>query len=166
MLNIGRVLVDGAILSLLASLMIVAAMAISPRLYLQDYPQDIQDRVPPKTKREKQLSLVAGLPFLLLLVAGPFWSTWRLQAATPATISFLGLWLHAFAVLLIFNLVDLLLLDWLLFCTITPGWMVIPGTAGMAGYKDYGMHFRGFLIGTTLCTVAGALIAAGVWFLG
>ena len=166
MLNIGRILVDGAILSLLASLLIAGGMGISPRLWLQDYPQDIQDSVPPKTKREKQLSLIVGLPFLLLLVAGPFWSTWRLQATTPATISFLGLWLHAFSVVFIFNLVDLLLLDWLLFCTITPGWMVIPGTAGMAGYKDYGMHFRGFLIGTVLCSVAGALIAAIVWFLG
>ena len=170
MLNFGRMLVDGAILSLLASLIIAISMGISvgsgPRLWLQDYPQDIQDSVPPKTKQEKRVSLIVGLPFLLLLAAGPFWSTWRLQSAAPAGLSFLGLWLHATGVLFVFNLVDWLVLDWLLFCTITPRWMVVPGTAGMAGYKDYLFHFRGFVIGTILGAVAGALVAAIVSFLG
>jgi hypothetical protein len=29
----------------------------------------------------------------------------------------------------------------------------------MAGYKEYGYHFRGFLKGTVLSAVAGAIIA-------
>jgi hypothetical protein len=34
----------------------------------------------------------------------------------------------------------------------------------MAGYKNYAMHFRGFLIGTVLSATVGALIAVMVTF--
>ena len=51
--------------------------------------------------------------------------------------------LSAFVVLVVFNLVDRLILDWLVFCPLTPRFVVLPGTEGMAGYKDYRMHFRG-----------------------
>jgi len=60
---------------------------------------------------------------------------------------FVGAFVNAFVVMLAFNHFDWLVLDWLVFCTLTPGFVVLPGTEGMAGYKDYAMHFRGFLIG-------------------
>jgi len=157
MVQLQKIITDGALLSILASLMIVVSMRVNPRIWLQDYPQEIQAKVPPKTVREKQLSLIFGIPFLLLLVAVPFWSTYTLrqQFTTP----FLGLLLNAFGVAFIFNLVDWLILDWLMFCTLTPAFIVIPGTQGMAAYKDYGYHFRGFLIGTVFSAVAGLVIA-------
>ncbi len=74
-------------------------------------------------------------------------------------ISFFPLFINAFGVAFFFNLVDLLVLDWLLFCFITPGFLVVPGTEGMQAYKDYGYHFRAFLIGTVLSIAAGLGIA-------
>ena len=61
----------------------------------------------------------------------------------------------------VFNVVDLLVLDWPL-VAIVPGFMVLPGTEGSAGYKDYWFHFRGFLIGTVLILVASGLMAGVV----
>jgi len=61
----------------------------------------------------------------------------------------------------LFHLVDWLILDWLIVCTITP-FVVIPGTEGMAGYNNYAMHFRGFLIGMVISVVMGVLIATPV----
>jgi tetrahydromethanopterin S-methyltransferase subunit B len=55
---------------------------------------------------------------------------------------------------------DLLILDWLMFCTWTPQFVVLPGTEGMAGYKDYGLHFRGFLIGLLIVAVISAIVTA------
>ncbi len=49
--------------------------------------------------------------------------------------------------------------------TLTPSFVVIPGTEGMASYKDYMHHLRGFLIGTLLSTALGLLMAAVVFFL-
>jgi len=63
---------------------------------------------------------------------------------------------------MVFNVFDLLVLDWLLFCTIQPRFMALPGTEGMAAYGDYGFHAVGFLKGTVFSLVAGSL-TAGLW---
>ena len=59
-----------------------------------------------------------------------------------------------------FFLFDLLVLDILIFCTWTPHFLVIPGTEGMAGYKDWRMHVRAHMTtGLLVLVVAAALLA-------
>jgi len=160
-----RILVDGLIFSLVSSVLLIVSLRVNPRMWLHDYPQEIQDMVPPKSDREKRQSLVWGIPFLILVFLGPFVSTLFLEAQAEEGATFLALFANAFGVGLMFNLVDWLLLDWLMFCAITPRFLVIPGTEGAQGYKNYAYHFRGFLIGTVI-TAVGALIVAGlVWML-
>ena len=165
MLSIRKIMIDGGILSLLASLYIGITMHLNPRVWLGDYPKEIQDKVPPKTQEEKKLSWVLGVPFLVLLIAVPFVSSLALKHESRGSVSLLMLFLNAFGVASVFNLVDWLFLDWVVFCTITPKFLVIPGTEGMAGYKNYLYHFRGFLIGTVTSAVAGLIIAGLVSFL-
>jgi len=159
-----RIIVHGAFLSLLASAFIAITLRINPRIWLQDYPQDIQDRVPPKNAKERKLSLILGIPFLALLLAVPFASTLALKHQHGGNVSFLQFFANGFGVLFIFNLVDWLIIDWLMFCTITPSFVVIPGTEGAEGYNDYAFHFRGFLIGTAFSAVAG-IASAGLTLL-
>lgn len=154
-----RIIVHGAILSLVASAFIVITMWVNPRIWLQDYPQAIQDLVPPKNAEERALSLIFGVPFLILLLAVPFASTLTLKDQGGGSVSFLRLITNGVGVLFIFNLVDWLILDWLVFCTLTPPFVVIPSTEGAAGYKDYAFHVRGFLIGTAFSVVVGAVTA-------
>jgi hypothetical protein len=158
MVNLGKIILDGLLLSVIASFLLILSLYINPRIFLQDYPKDIQAIVPPKTPSEKRLSLFLGIPFLLALILVPFFSTLSLKQQNS---SFMALFINAFGVAFIFNLVDWLVLDWLMFCTITPSFAVIPGTEGMASYKDYGFHFRGFIMGT-LMSVIGALVIAGI----
>jgi hypothetical protein len=158
-MNISRTLFDGGILAIAASLGVMIALRLNPRIWLQDYPEDIQAKAPPKTAREKQLSLLVGIPLFALMIAVPFVSTLWLKQRSGDPVSFLSLLANAFGVVFVFNVVDWLMLDWLIFCTITPKFVVIPGTEGMAGYKDYWFHFRGFLVGTALSAVAGLVIA-------
>ena len=159
MSNLGRILVHGGILSLLSSLFLIAVLYYNPRLFLQDYPDEVQASVPPKTAKERRQSLLTGVPFLLLFVIVPFFSTLALKNQAGGA-TFVELFLNAFGIVFSFNVVDWLLLDWLMFCTLTPGFVVIPGSEGMDSYKDYAFHFRGFLIGTLLSLVAGLVIAA------
>jgi len=49
---------------------------------------------------------------------------------------FAGAFVDAFVVMLASNQFDWLVLDWLVFCTLKPGFVVLPG------YKDYAMHCR------------------------
>jgi hypothetical protein len=67
-------------------------------------------------------------------------------------------------IVFVFNVVDWLILDWFMFCTLTPRLVVIPGSEGLAAYKDYGFHFRGFLHGTVY-SILGGLVIAGIVFI-
>ncbi len=163
MFNLGKTILDGVLLSIIASFILIVSLYINPRTFLQDYPKDIQAKVPPKTLSERRISLLLGIPFLLVLILVPFFSTLTLKHQNGESSPFIALFVNAFGVAFIFNLVDWLLLDWLMFCTITPKFVIIPGTEGMASYKDYGFHFRGFIIGTLL-SVIGALVIAGIVF--
>ncbi|MBN2502428.1 MAG: hypothetical protein JXB38_16720 [Anaerolineales bacterium] len=165
MIDLTKTLLDGMLLSILASIVLIGSGLYNPRLFLQDYPEEIQAKVPPKTAREKRLSLVIGIPFMILLLIVPFISTLTLKNQQTEYVGLLALFLNAFGVIFIFNLFDLLVLDWLVFCTLTPRFFVIPGTEGMAAYKDYGYHFRASLIGTLLSVIGGLLIAGIVFWL-
>ena len=152
------VLLYGIPASLLLSGIILIMDLINPRLLLQSYPQDVQAAVPPATEREKRQTRWWAVPFWLVLVGFPFAAA---LAAKAAHHGFLPLFLTAFGVLLLSDLVDWLILDWLIFCTITPRFAVLPGTEGMAGYKNYAMHFRGFMIGSVVSVIV-SLIVAGI----
>jgi hypothetical protein len=162
--NIYRIILDGLVLSVIASVFIFLTIRLNPRLWLQDYPPDIQSRVPPKTEKEKRLSLIVGIPFLILVFLIPLFSTFMLKSqhqGEPSFILFAG---HAFGVALFFNIVDWLVLDWMIFCLITPRFVVLPGSEGAEGYQDYCFHFRGFLVGILFSAVLGAIIGAIVFF--
>lgn len=110
-MDIGKILLDGAVLSVLASLLIIGSLRYNPRLFLQDYPENIQRLVPPKTKKEKQQTLIVGIPFLILLGVIPFLSTLSLMRQGSGDTAFLQLFINAFGVVFLFNLVDLVVLD-------------------------------------------------------
>ena len=145
----------------LATIFLLFLVLYNPRLMLQDYPPAIKEIVPPKTEGEKRLSTWLGLPFILVLFAFPIYATFVFNSLTAGDVSFLSLWLYAFGIAFAFNLWDWLLLDWLVFCTITPKRFVIPGSEGHPAYKDYFFHFRGFLIGTVFSAVMG-IVGAGI----
>jgi hypothetical protein len=158
-MNLSKIALDGTILSILASLFLVAVLRFNPRLFLQDYPEAIQNQVSPKTALEKRQSLLIGVPFILLLATVPFLSTLALKRSIVDQPAFPQLFLHAFGVIFIFNLVDLVILDWLMFCTITPKFVIISGTEGMRAYKDYFFHFKASLIGAGISILSGLVIA-------
>lgn len=160
-----RILVDGLVLSLIASALILASLRANPRYWLQDFPASIQQAVPRKTPDEQRAARVWGIPFMLTLVLGMIISGVLLKRAQPSA-SFLMVYADTLGVALFFNLWDLLVLDWLIICTITPAFVVIPGTEGMPGYKDYRHHVVAFLTGALSSIVIAAIIAGLVYAFG
>lgn len=154
----------GFLFSLLFSALLLVMARINPEMLLNDYPPDIKARYGPmKAGTRKQArpfvflfllillgTLVAMLAHLALLLGG--------QPSSPAV------FIVVFTAMFTFNLVDLFVLDWLVFNTLRPKFVILPGTEGMAGYKDYLFHFRGFLIGTLVCIVV-ALLTTGLVYL-
>lgn len=160
-----RILVDGLALSLAGSVIILASLAANPRYWLQDYPRSIQDAVPKKTPAEKRAARLWGIPFMLTLMAGMVVSGILLKQGMPDA-RFLTVYADTLGVALFFNTWDLVVLDWLIFCTITPKFLVIPGTEGMPGYKDYKHHIIAFITGAISSVVIAAIVAGLVYAFG
>jgi hypothetical protein len=154
-LDPARILRDGALLSVVASTYLLVLLRLQPRIFLQHFPREVREVVPPKSATERRTSIVFGL-----LLGIPFLSALLWRAATLGSRSFWDLFAYTFGVLFIFNLVDLLILDWLIVCWFEPRWMTLPGTEHIVIPKQYVHHFKGFLLGTAGLMVAGFAVAA------
>ena len=144
----------GAVLSVLMGVIFLGIAYANPEIWLNDYPPDIRERYGPMSERAKRQRRLAGVPVFLLLFGTIAFSAFRLTRIGDDE-PFFAVFFGTFIVLLVFNLVDLLILDWLVFNTLKPGFVVLPGTEGARGYSDYGFHFKAFLKG-----VAGALVVS------
>ena len=160
MLDTTRILQDGAFLSVVASTYLLLLLRFNPRIFLGHYPKEIREIVPPRSKQERRISLLLGL-----LIGAPITSALLWRTATLGSHSFWNLFAYAFGVLFIFNLVDLLILDWLIVCWFEPRWLILPGTEHVVIPKQYLHHFKGFLVGTVGLVIVGLVVAALLHFL-
>lgn len=156
------ILLYGPVLSVALSAVIVGTLYCHPRLLLRSYPPAIKRRAGAQTAAERKKTAIVGLFFLPLLIGVPAVSTRLLERAQGGDIAFSDAFLNVFGIMTFFNAVDLLVIDGLLFCALTPKFLVIEGTEGMAEYKDFCFHFRGFVVGTLL-TAAASLVMAGLF---
>jgi hypothetical protein len=155
LLDTMRIVRDGALLSLVGSTYLLVLLRFNPRMFLRHFPKEIREVVPPKSERERWMSVLFGL-----LIGVPFASALLWRTATLGTHSFWELFAYAFGVLFIFNLVDLLILDWLIVCWFKPRWVILPGTEHIVISNPYLHHFKEFLMGTVGLAIAGLAIAA------
>jgi hypothetical protein len=155
-----RIVRDGALLSFVASTYLLVLIRLNPRIFVAHYPKEIQEVVPPKSGKERRMSILLGL-----LIGVPFTSVLLWRTATLGSHSFWELFAYAFGVLFIFNLVDLLILDWLIVCWLKPRWVILPGTEHIEIPKPYLHHFKGFLTGTVGLVFVGLAVAAFLNFL-
>lgn len=166
-LVVTRILIDGAILTALLSAALVLMLVLNPRLALSDYPEDVQAAVPPRTRRELVLGVALSVPMLIVAVGIPLYSAWLVRAQGGGDLTY-G---TAFAIILgeymLFNVFDLIVLDFGMFYLWTPKFLVLPGTDGMPGYKDWRPHLKAQLTtGSLIVVVVSAVLAlvpAVVW---
>lgn len=161
---LANALLWGLALSLVLFVIMAASMVLAPDMWVGDYPPDIREKYGPMRPRSARLRPFVAVAFFAAVLALPLLALLTLFSAV-GRLSFVTALLSTFVVLLVFNTFDLLVLDWLLFCTLRPRFLVLPGTEGMAGYRDYRFHFVGFLKGLGFCLV-GAVVIAGLWMVG
>jgi hypothetical protein len=155
-----RILRDGALLSAVASTYLLVLLRFNPRIFLRHLPKEIREIVPPRSEEERRMSIVLGVPLGLLFIGSTFASALFWRASAQGSQSFWELFAHVFGLFFLFNLVDLLILDWLIVCRFTPRWLIIPGTEHILMPKEYLYHFKGFLMGTVVSVIGGLAIAA------
>ena len=130
---------------------------------LHDYPDDIKETATlpePTDKQKRQAKLSCGI--ICLVIFGSLLAFGLTRFAAAQT-SFLTVLIYVFIIGMMWNAIDLLVMDWILVCSITPKIVVIEGTEGCKGYKDYMFHFKGFLIGCVYTAIM-AIIFSGITY--
>lgn len=159
MLNLQLLFTDGILLTIIFSVFVVGTLFWKPRMWLHDFPADIQALIPPKTDHEKRLTIYMAIPFFIILFAGLALTAYRYGSAN----GFLAMAVHVYLVWQIVNLIDLLIIDWCGMMLIDPTNPPFPGTEGAKGYRDFRFHFIGFIKGSVMGIVL-ALMITGVVF--
>lgn len=156
---ITRALWEGIIWSILWILYVYMLLKFFPWEMVHEYPDDIKKActmATPTSKQVKKGKFASAIYSLFLFAVLIFFG---FRAYQNMDYNYLQLFIYLWVIAFVWNLLDLLIVDWLIVCIITPRWVVLEGTQGCKGYKNYGFHFKGFLIGCVYTTIMAALFA-------
>jgi len=161
--SLKRVLIDGTILNILLSVIVYGSIYANPLIWVHDYPPDIQAVVGDVDIPLAQ-TIIFGVLLFGIVIGVVLYSNARLRRQNGGQLSFLAAFVNSALIFFYFAVWDLVILDWLIFVTIQPSFIVIPGTEGLAGYKDYWFHFKVSFLGLTqwVSILVGGLVLAGL----
>ena len=140
-------------------------VTLSPRVWgYSDYSQEIKNKVPPQTTKEKRQALIIAVPWLIFVLGFPIYSTMLLKSKLSNEIPIFTAFLNLFLMYLLVTIGDLVILDWLIISKITPGFVIIPGTE-KEDYKDLSHHYKGHAVATAVLTPILFIAAAAISWL-
>jgi len=162
---LSNALLYGLLISLVLTVLMGASFLVAPDMWLRSYPPAIKARFGEMTAKAKRLKPIVASSFFGVLLVLAAASLIRLQTHLGDIAGLLDIILSLFITFLVFNLYDLLILDWLLFVRLKLPFFILPGTEGMAAYDDYGFHARAFLRGTLICAAGAGVLGVLVFLL-
>ena len=148
----------GLVLSVIVSALLLLVLRANAEIMLNDYPPDIKARWGPMRERTKRQRILVAAVFFVAIVSVVVWSLATLPVFVSRDMTFTSAFAFFTVMFGVFNLFDCVVLD----CSLVywqPRFIVLPGTEGMAGYRSYWFHIRGFLIGIPLVLVGSAVLA-------
>jgi len=154
----------GVYLGAAMTILILGSLIYNPEIWLHDFPPDIREKYGPASERSIRQRKLFTLPFFLVFFGILGAAVLTLPGTLARTPTYFELAATIFVVFMVFNLVDLLIIDWLVGIILRPKFWILPRTEGMAGYEDYGFHLRGFLKGT-IGGIVAAPVLAGIAYL-
>ena len=158
-------LATGMLLSTILTIMIVVSFMINKEMWLRNYPPDVKARWGPISEKARRQHSVFAICFFGVLVGAMAYDVIRLELMLGTSPPILAIFASIVIVFSFFNFVDAVIIDWLILLVGWPGLVVLPGTEGMAGYKDARRWTINLIKGFALAPLAGLLVAAVVFFL-
>jgi hypothetical protein len=134
------------------SIFLYGSLAYNPRMWLHRMPPEVTAKVPEKTPQERKLFILFALPFLLWLFGYPI--LYVLQQDSNLSTNFLIL----IAFFAGFALWDTLVLDLLIFCKMTPRFIIIEGTT-REDYSNMKYHLVSGAKGLVMSLVFSGIMA-------
>lgn len=136
-------LYEAMIYALVLTLIMLVSRMIHARLWIKDYPEPIRSAAAPLSRREKFAKTLLDIPLSIIKMGYPVFSAFVYKAAVGTGYSLWYGFAHLMVLYSIFILIDLLVLDGLIFCLITPRFVVIDSTQNLkSAYKDFRFHLK------------------------
>lgn len=154
----------GTVFGVVFSMAMLIIGRVNAEMILSDYPPDIRAKYGKMSESTRKQANLMTLPLLATLGLVVALGLGQLRDLS-GSLTFVETLIVSTVMFQMWNLLDLVLLDWFLLMTLKPKFMILPGTEGMLGYRDYGFHFRKFLNGivfTFLLALIVTVIALGV----
>lgn len=149
----------GLVTSAVLSVLVIGSLLIDKEMWLSDYPPDVKAKWGAMSAKAKRVRNIFAVPFFAVMIGGATLTVIRLREALGMTPPFLAVFVGIGVVFVVFNLVDAVILDWLILMVVWPQLGVLPGTEGMAGYHDMRLWTVNLLKGFALAPLAGLLVA-------
>ena len=144
--------------------LLLVMVTTSPRVWgYSDYSEAIRAKVPPQTREERRLAMIIGIPWMIFTFGFPIFSTHILKSKLGGEMPFWTAFLNVFVLALLATLGDLVILDWLIVNTITPKFVIIPGTE-KADYQDFSHHYRAHARAAVPLVLLCVIFAGIVWY--
>ncbi|MET7639965.1 hypothetical protein [Streptomyces sp. NPDC005438] len=162
----------GLAASALFCVVIMGGAALAPDALLHDYPPAIRERYVAlhggKSARGARVARLMGVGVGLVLTVTPVVTVALLRGRAPEEPGFWAGFTVGFGIFTLINLVDLVLVDWLVFCTLRPAFFTLPGTEGMPEYRDLSFHWKVLVprpvpVPLLLVPGYGVLVGLGTW---
>lgn len=151
-------LASGALMSTLLTILILVSLARNPRTLIINGPKIMRETLAPLTEAEMRELSLGRILIVLIILSMPLALGIGYERAYHQLSygeAFLFLWITW----MIYNFVDLVIIDWFVLLWWQPSWSVIPNARPYSEYTDYVHHVRGFLKGTMMLTVFALVYA-------
>ena len=168
MLNTPALLLSSTIWSLLWMIFVAITVRHFPWTMAHDYPPDMQQAAAlpaPSPVQKRCAPLFAATAFAALFTALAFTLLFAFAIATTLlayakrSASFATVLCHLWLMGMAWNAVDLLLVDWLLICTLASPLFIFPNITHCAGRRDFRFHFVGFVKGCIAMSAISGVLA-------
>lgn len=148
-------------LSTVMAVLIIISLLINREMWLQDYPPDVKKAWGPMSDIARRQRAVFALIFFGAIIGVMVFAVVRLADVLGAPPSFLAVFACAAIIFAIFNVVDAIVIDWLILMVLWPGLAILPGTEGLPGYRDMRLWTANFAKGFVAAILVG-LLTGGV----
>lgn len=148
--------------SVLFVVLVLTSLAYNPRLWIQDFPKEIQAEMEPLSSAEQIMRVLVAVLLLVVVIGIPVLSVLSVES-TRGDVTILGAFLHIWVIFMVVNLIDLLLIDWVIGVWWQPEFLLTPELRSGQQYNTYRFHLiehlKGTLMLTVLALVLGVLIS-------
>ena len=161
-----QILIHGLLYTAGFVLIILISVLINPRIWMQDFPEDLKKDIPPKSNREMKQTFVTGFLFSLFIIGFPLYSISAYIKSSISILPFIMLFLHSFSVMMICNILYWLIFDLLIFNFVISRIRTVPGLKKRFKFSGWKRQVFGMIVGILTCALISlfSVFVAGFFY--